>query len=135
MPGIRDEERALQRAMEARLGREQTVWLATVRSDGRPHLVPVWFVWYDQKVYICTSAGSQKMVNLKRNGQAAVALPDTADVLVIEGQVAFPLGETVDILAQEFSDKYGWSFLDDSESDWRLVEITPTKVLAWNMHG
>ena len=117
------------------MGREQTVWLATVRSDGRPHLVPVWFVWYDQKVYICTSAGSQKMVNLKRNGQAAVALPDTADVLVIEGQVAFPLGETVDILAQEFSDKYGWSFLDDSESDWRLVEITPTKVLAWNMHG
>jgi hypothetical protein len=135
MPGLRDEERALQRALDARLGREQTVWLATTRGDGRPHLVPVWFVWYDEKVYICTSAGSQKMVNMKRNGRAAVALPDTADVLVIEGEVAFPLGETVDILAQEFGDKYGWNFLHDAESDWRLVEITPTKLLAWNVQG
>jgi general stress protein 26 len=135
MPGIREEERALQRAMKARLGREQTIWLATARGDGRPHLVPVWFVWYDNKVYICTSAGSQKMVNMKRNGQVAVALPDTTDVLVIEGQVAFPLGQTIDTLAREFSDKYGWNFLDDAESDWRLVEITPAKVLAWNMQG
>jgi hypothetical protein len=121
--------------MDARLGREQTVWLATTRGDGRPHLVPVWFVWYAEKVYICTSAGSQKMVNMRRNGRAAVALPDTTDVLVIEGEVSFPLGETVDILAQEFGDKYRWNFLHDAESGWRLVEITPTKVLAWNVQA
>jgi hypothetical protein len=121
--------------MEARLGREQTVWLATTRDDGRPHLVPVWFVWVSDRVYICTSTGSQKMVNMKRNGLAAVALPDTTDVLIIEGKVAFPLGDTVDLLAQEFADKYGWNFLEDTESEWRLVEIAPTKVLAWNVQG
>ena len=118
--------------MEARLGRELTIWLATTRADGRPHLVPVWFTWYDDRVYICTTADSQKMVNMKRNRRAAVALPDTSEVLIIEGVVDFPLGSTIDVLAKEFKNKYGWSFLEDDTGDWRLVEITPSKVLAWN---
>lgn len=115
------------------MGRESTIWLATARADGRPHLVPVWFTWYDEKIYICTTVGSQKMVNLKRNRRAAVALPNTTDVLIIEGVVDFPLGATVDLLAEEFENKYGWRFLEDDTGDWRLVEITPIKVLAWNI--
>jgi len=117
--------------MEARLGREQTIWLATARSDGRPHLVPVWFAWYDERIYICTVANSQKMVNLERNRRAAVALPDTTDVLIVEGLVNFPRGSTIDALATEFQDKYGWNFLQDRSGDWRLVEIVPSKILAW----
>jgi hypothetical protein len=132
MLGLRDQEHARRRAMEARLGREQTVWLATTRADGRPHLVPVWFSWYDEKIYICTVAKSQKLVNMERNRRAAVALPDTADVLIIEGLVNFPRGSIIDTLAGEFSDKYGWNFLEDESADWRLVEIIPSKVLAWN---
>ncbi len=132
MPGLRNYPPAQRRALDARLGRELTIWLATTRSDGRPHLVPVWFTWYDEKIYICTVAGSQKMVNLERNRRAAVALPDTTDVLIIEGLVNFPLGELVDTLADEFNDKYGWDFLDDQSGDWRLVEILPSKVLSWN---
>jgi hypothetical protein len=133
MPGFQDHERAQRRAMDARLGREQTVWLATTRSDGRPHLVPVWFVWFEEKIYLSTTAGSQKMVNLDNNRRAAVALPDTADVIIVEGVVNFPRGQQIDILAQHFYDKYGWNFLEDDEGDWRLVEIVPSKVLAWNL--
>ena len=132
MPGLREYEYAQQRAMDARLGREQTIWLATARSDGRPHLVPVWFAWYDEKIYICTIAGSQKMVNLQRNRRAAVALPDTTDVLIIEGSVNFPRGSLIDTLAGEFNDKYSWDFMSDRSGDWRLVEIIPSKVLTWN---
>jgi hypothetical protein len=132
MPGLRDQEYARRRAMEARLGREQTVWLATARADGRPHLVPVWFAWYDGKIYICTVVNSQKLVNMERNRRAAVALPDTAHVLIIEGLVNFPRGSIIDTLAGEFNDKYGWDFLQDESADWRLVEIIPSKVLAWN---
>lgn len=132
MPGLRVHAPAQRRALDARLGREQTIWLATTRADGRPHLVPVWFAWYDEKIYFCTVAGSQKMVNLERNRRAAVALPDTADVLIIEGVVNFPQGRLVDKLAGEFNDKYGWNFVQDRSGDWRLVEIIPSKVLTWN---
>ncbi len=30
---------------EARLREEVIVWLTTVRSDGQPQSVPVWFLW------------------------------------------------------------------------------------------
>ena len=40
------------RAIEARLGRESTIWLATVRADGRPHLVPLWYVWLLSLIHI-----------------------------------------------------------------------------------
>ncbi len=132
MSGYQDQKRVQQRAMDARLGREQTIWLATTRADGRPHLVPVWFVWHEEKIYICTTAGSQKMVNLQGNRRAAVALPGTADVIIIEGRVNFPGGQVIDELAQQFYDKYSWDFLEDDEGDYRLVEIIPSKVLAWN---
>ncbi|HIP71175.1 MAG TPA: pyridoxamine 5'-phosphate oxidase family protein, partial [Anaerolineae bacterium] len=39
-------------AMIGRLGREMTIWLATVRRDGRPHLTPLWFIWLDGKIYV-----------------------------------------------------------------------------------
>ena len=32
-----------------RLETEAIIWLATVRSDGRPHLTPIWFVWQEVK--------------------------------------------------------------------------------------
>ena len=35
-----------------KLETERNIWLASVRPDGRPHLVPLWFVWCHGKVYI-----------------------------------------------------------------------------------
>ena len=32
---------------EADAGISPTHWLATVRPDGRPHVMPVWTVWVD----------------------------------------------------------------------------------------
>lgn len=132
MPRPNDIEHAQKRAMEAQLGREQIIWLATSRADGRPHLVPMWFVWHDERIYLWTTAGSQKMTNLERNRRAALSLPDTTNVLIIEGVVNFPRGAVIDLAAREFLDKYGWDPLDDQQEPWRLVEIIPTKVLAWS---
>lgn len=132
MPGIHNYPLAQRQAWDARLGRELTLWLATTRSDGRPHLVPVWFTWYDDKLYICTIAGSEEMLNLERTRRAAVALPDTGDVLIVEGLVNLPRGELIDVLSSEFNDKYGWDPYADQGEDWRLVEILPSEVLSWN---
>lgn len=35
-----------------RLGGDQTVWIGTVREDGQPHLVPVWFLWEGETALI-----------------------------------------------------------------------------------
>jgi hypothetical protein len=31
--------------IDARLRHEPIIWLSSVRPDGRPHLVPIWFLW------------------------------------------------------------------------------------------
>jgi PPOX class probable F420-dependent enzyme len=64
--------------------------LATVRSDGRPHVAPVWFVIDDGDIVFNTWHTSVKARNLSREGRAALAVdmesPPYAFV-VVEGEV------------------------------------------------
>ena len=119
------------RTLEARLSREATIWLATVRADGRPHLAPLWYVWLDGLIYIATGSDTQKYINLHGNQSVALALPDSANVLIIEGEAHGAGRKMVDKLGQHFYHKYEWDFRYDEDADWRLVEITPRKILAW----
>ncbi len=118
-------------AFTSRLGREHTLWIATVRRDGRPHLIPLWFIWLEERLYICTTPGTQKFVNMTRNQMVALSLPDTENTLIIEGEAHVADQETVDILAEYFYHKYEWDFRYDDTAQWRLIEITPHKIIAW----
>jgi general stress protein 26 len=119
------------RTIEARLGREMTVWIATVRHDGRPHLTPVWYIWLEGRIYTAISDDSVKFANLRNNQAVAVALPDSDKVILLEGEAHVPDRSTTDKLGEYFFNKYEWDFRYDETADWRLVEITPHKILAW----
>ena len=118
-------------AVVGRLGREHTIWMATMRRDGRPHLVPLWFVWFEAKIYVSTATHTQKYRNLVHNQMVSLSLPDAEKVVIIEGEAHVAGRETVDIVAEYFYDKYEWDFRYDESANWRLVEITPHKILAW----
>lgn len=128
---VRRRNPARWRAIEARLGRETAIWLATVRHDGRPHLTPLWFVWLDGKLYVATGSDTQKFANLRNNQNVSLALPDTASVVIIEGEAHVANRATVEAVADYFFHKYEWDFRYDDSTDWRLIEITPSKILAW----
>ncbi len=119
------------RAIEARLSRESTIWLATVRGDGRPHLAPLWYIWLDERLYVCTGSETQKFVNLVHNQNVALALPDAMSVIIIEGEAHTAPRDQIDPLAEHFCHKYEWDFRYDESADWRLIEITPYKIMAW----
>lgn len=119
------------RAIEARLSRESTLWLATVRQDGRPHLVPLWYVWLNDKIYVCTGSETQKYANMYHNQNVALALPDAANVVIIEGEAHTVGRNLTDDLAEHFYHKYEWDFRYDETADWRLIEVTPFKMMAW----
>lgn len=119
------------RAITARLGRELTIWIATVRPDGRPHLAPVWFVWLDDKFYFATGSETRKFLNLHDNQNVSLALPDTASVVVVEGEAHGAGRARTEELAEYFYNKYEWDFRYDETMDWRLVEVTPHRILAW----
>ncbi len=113
-----------------RMEQARNIWLASVRADGRPHLVPIWFVWHQSKVWICTGNGSQKHVNIRRNPRVSVALEDGSDPVVIEGTATIHEdAATRDALAPVFQAKYDWDFRTDGEYGTALIDITPTKLL------
>ena len=115
-----------------RLEKETNIWFATTRPDGRPHLVPIWFVWFDQKIWVCTPGGTQKVTNLRRSPHASVALEDGDSPVILEGTAAIhedrPPSELV---AQVFLSKYDWNIRTDDDEDYILVEFTPAKVISW----
>ncbi len=115
--------------MDERLLTERNIWLATVRPDGRPHLVPIWFVWLHEQCYICTQE-SVKTRNLRAHPQCSFALQDGDKPVLAEGTARFvstPFPE--DVLA-EFKRKYKWNVNTDPGYT-QLIAIKANKWLKW----
>lgn len=95
-------------AAERRLVEERGYWVATVRRDGRPHVMPVWGVWIEGAFVFGTSRESRKGRNLAADPLVAVHLADPDEVVVIEG-VAEELaaGADFDRFEDAYAAKYG----------------------------
>jgi len=114
-----------------RLETKKIIWLASVRPDGRPHLVPLWFVWHAGKLYLCTAPGSIKSRNIRRNPHVALALEEGMNPVICEGTAtALPAPWPAGVVAV-FQQKYDWEITPDDEEYTELLEVTPTKWLAW----
>lgn len=71
-------------------GGTRTGALATVRSDGRPHVVPVWFLLDRGDVVFTTWHTSVKARNLRRDPRAALCVEDDTfpyTFVLLEGAV------------------------------------------------
>jgi PPOX class probable F420-dependent enzyme len=73
---------------DRRLREEVMIWLTTVRSDGQPQSVPVWFLWDGETFLIYSQPGRQKLKNIGRNARVGLHLNANArggDVVRAEG--------------------------------------------------
>jgi PPOX class probable F420-dependent enzyme len=73
---------------EARLMEEEITWMTTVRSDGQPQSVPVWFLWVDDGFLIYSQPNRQKLKNISRNPHVGLNLNSNEqgnDVVRLEG--------------------------------------------------
>src|SRR6478609_3276191 len=68
----------------------RTAKVATARKDGRPHVVPVWFVLDGEDVVFTTAATSVKGATLRRDRYTCLCVDDQAppySFVMIEGPV------------------------------------------------
>jgi nitroimidazol reductase NimA-like FMN-containing flavoprotein (pyridoxamine 5'-phosphate oxidase superfamily) len=70
---------------EERLVTSHNYWLATARPDGTPHLMPVWGVWVEGRLYFSTGRASRKARHLFARPQCSASTEGAAEAVILEG--------------------------------------------------
>jgi nitroimidazol reductase NimA-like FMN-containing flavoprotein (pyridoxamine 5'-phosphate oxidase superfamily) len=91
---------------------DRTYWLATVRPDGRPHVVPLLGLWLDDAFYFLTGKTTRREENLSRNSRCVMTTSSTtlpALDLIVEGTCR-KIGDNamLDHVAEAYGAKMGW---------------------------
>jgi nitroimidazol reductase NimA-like FMN-containing flavoprotein (pyridoxamine 5'-phosphate oxidase superfamily) len=73
---------------EQRLRRSHNYFLVTVGANARPHVMPVWGIWVDGRLFFSTGRQSRKARNLASNSQCAVCTEESAQAVIVEGLAA-----------------------------------------------
>lgn len=74
-------------AMDAFLAEPRNAIVAGIRSDGRPHLTPNWFLWEDGRFYISTTKDRVKYRIFTRDPRIQLAIDDVMGFryVIVEG--------------------------------------------------
>ena len=119
--------------VSARLAAAKHYWLATVRPDGRPHVVPLDGLWRNDRWHFGGSPDAVKHRNLLDNPSVALHLEDTDAAVIVEGrcEVVVPSEEEADELVAASNAKYGYAPPREAYLSGVWV-LTPTRAMAWN---
>jgi nitroimidazol reductase NimA-like FMN-containing flavoprotein (pyridoxamine 5'-phosphate oxidase superfamily) len=135
------------RARLATPERDRTYWLATVRPDGRPHVVPLLGQWLDDAFYFLTGETTRRGKNLAADPRCVMTVSSQtlpALDLVVEGECRKVSDEAT---LQRVADAYGstmqWpltvrdgavdgpSAPTAGPSPYAVFKLTPTTVLGF----
>jgi PPOX class probable F420-dependent enzyme len=110
MASILDLSKKRDAHIDQRLREDVIVWLNTVRPDGRPHAVAVWFLWDGETILIFSKPKQQKLNNIEHNPHVLLAIDNThngADPITIEGHATLLANSDVDVTLAAYTEKYG----------------------------
>jgi nitroimidazol reductase NimA-like FMN-containing flavoprotein (pyridoxamine 5'-phosphate oxidase superfamily) len=71
--------------IERRLTVSHDYWVATVRPDGRPHVMPVWGAWLDGRLWFSSGLRSRKARNLAAEPRCTITTDQAQDPVVLDG--------------------------------------------------
>lgn len=148
---MKDQKRGRRIAMtaaevDAFLAAERTCRVATVGADGRPHVVPLWFVWDGEALWLWSITRSRRWADLARDPRVAVVV-DTGEQYdqlrgVEIGGTAEPVGpaprpidaEVLQTAAPEllFARKYGGTDTFGADGRHAWLRIRPEKLVSWD---
>jgi PPOX class probable F420-dependent enzyme len=115
--------------------------LATVRKDGRPHVVPIWFDLDGEAIVFTTGGESVKARNMKRDPRVCICVDDETppfSFVQVEGIASF--SDDLDEMLH-WATRIGGRYMgaDQAEAFGKrnavpgelLVRVSPTKIIGW----
>jgi Pyridoxamine 5'-phosphate oxidase len=79
-----------------RLEKSHNYWIATSRPDGRPHLMLVWGVWWENAFWFSTGPNTRKAKNMAANRFCTIGTERADEAVILEG------------VPREISDRDAW---------------------------
>lgn len=118
--------------VEKRLRDAERYWIATTRSDGRPHVIPIDGLWLDGIWYFGGAPETVHQRSVKENPNVVMHLEDTMQAVIVEGVAEWltPSAEGAKRLAEANKKKYGYPTSPDQYSS-GVWGLEPRRVLAW----
>ena len=122
--------------------------IATVDADNHPHVVPVWYGWDGESLWVSAFRSTQKVRNIQHNPMVSVAIDTTTDhvdnqAVVLEGKAELVEGpreflrEQITWIYTRYLGEEGvlkeepQSWIEDDEN--LLIKLTPEKVMSWGL--
>jgi general stress protein 26 len=109
-------------------------WVATTGPDGRPHVRPLWGIWYENRVHLDGNPNARWHRNVQQNPKISVHLPEGDKVVVIEGRIQ--------IIEDDDMSEAEWHTLDTAYQTKYATQhgspymvVHPDKVMAWDTEG
>lgn len=126
--------------IDERLRTEPIIWLTTSSSAGRPHMVPMWFLWDGKTVLLFSLPNTRKLRDIAANSAVVLALEAADqgyDVVIVEGKAELLDDPTISGLMPAFVDKYRaiprrWPPEEWAKMFTQAIRVSPTKLRAWN---
>jgi PPOX class probable F420-dependent enzyme len=125
--------------LEKRLREEKTIWLTTVRADGKPQSVPVWYLWDGETLLIYSQPTAQKLRNIAQNPTVSIIFAHTDEY----GETGFAVVNGVAVVDESappsdqigaYLDKYHLGIADIGRTPEQLaaefsvaIRVTPTQ--------
>ena len=126
---------------KSRLKEEEIAWMTTVRSDGQPQTVPVWFMWDDEGFLIYSQPNRQKLRNISRNPRVGINLNSNVqgnDVVRLEGTASIdedaPPSSEIPSYVEKYSGgiaRIGFDVEGFARSYSVAVRVTPERWRIW----
>jgi len=114
--------------------------ISTIRSDGRPHMVPILFIWENKKIFFLTLGTSIKAKNIINNSKVSFCTDDQTppfSFVIIEGDAKIVPNPSNLV---EWAGKIGSRYKAKEASERMmkqnydkgmiLVEVVPSKIIG-----
>lgn len=133
--------------MNAFLARPLIARMATVKPNGRPHVVPVWFDWDGEHLWITIDRRSHKYRNLRAHPYCAVSIDETQGGLrflgvIMEGRVELieqPVEWARQVVIRVYTKYLGEEGIEArtpqrmiNQGQHVIVKLIPDKILTWD---
>ena len=116
--------------------------LATIDSSGNPHIVPVWYMYANDKFYVGTNTKTRKAINIKKNSKVSFCIdtgiksPDIFGVMGIGRARLILKSDRVELLAKKIMLRYFKNLKNQSAQQLLnqtdcIIEIIPKKITDW----